>query len=318
MKSASSTRSASDRRSAVAAHRTSSPERNAAPSQHGCIKHVLACIDGSERDKAVLDQALQVALRFGSHVDVLHVRFDVHGTSVHRHERRIDRLLDEPVESAVADAAVHARRHFEEWQATCKLPLRERGTGVQGASSQWREIIGYEEDVIARLGRLSDMIVVARAAKGSSTFSALALEAALFETGRPVLLAPYGAATNVFHRPLIAWNGSREAARAVNFALPFLTEFTGCIDIFAAPESKHYTDVEELLCYLSWHGIVGERISSDVAHPTGMSLLAAASANNAGLIVMGAYTHGHYRQFLFGGMTRYVMEHAAIPILFAH
>jgi nucleotide-binding universal stress UspA family protein len=50
-----------------------------------------------------------------------------------------------------------------------------------------------------------------------------------------------------------------------------------------------------------------------------MSLFAQASANQTGLIVMGgAYTHGHYRQFLFGGMTRYVMEHAAIPILFAH
>ena len=70
--------------------------------------------------------------------------------------------------------------------------------------------------------------------------------------------------------------------------------------------------------YLGWHGIVAERVSADDARPIGMSLLAQASANQTGLIVMGAYTHGHYRQFLFGGMTRYVMEHAAIPILFAH
>jgi nucleotide-binding universal stress UspA family protein len=58
------------------------------------------------------------------------------------------------------------------------------------------------------------------------------------------------------------------------------------------------------------------RLSADEA--TGLNLLAQTSAIGAGLIVMGAYTHGHYRQFLFGGMSRHVMEHAAIPILFAH
>jgi nucleotide-binding universal stress UspA family protein len=189
---------------------------------------------------------------------------------------------------------------------------------VHGPSSLWREIIGYEDEVIARLGRVSDLIVVARKGTGSSTFSAMALETALFEAGRPVLMVPAGPPANLFHRALIAWNGSREAARAVGFALPFLTECEDCVEIFAAPESKHPTDTQELLRYLSWHGIVADRVSSDDARPTGVSLLAWASANQTGLIVMGAYTHGHYRQFLFGGMTRYVMEHAAIPILFAH
>ena len=144
----------------------------------------------------------------------------------------------------------------------------------------------------------------------------MALETALFETGRPVLMVPAGAAANIFHRPLVAWNGSREAARAVHFALPFLCEFEGCVEIFAAPESKHQTDTKELLRYLSWHGIAAARFPADEA--TGMNLLAQASAIGAGLVVMDAYTHGHYRQFLFGGMTRHVMQHAAIPILFAH
>jgi len=144
----------------------------------------------------------------------------------------------------------------------------------------------------------------------------MALETALFDTGRPVLMVPAGAQVNIFHRPLVAWNGSREAARAVHFALPLLCEFEGCVEIFAAPESKHHTDTKELLRYLSWHGIAAVRLSADEA--TGMNLLAQTSAIKAGLVVMGAYTHGHYRQFLFGGMTRHIMEHAAIPVLFAH
>lgn len=283
------------------------------------IKRILACVDGTDNDPAVLDHALVAALRFVSHIDVLHVRFDVRGVSTGGgDERHGDRLLDIPVERAVTEAAARARRHFEEWQARCGLPVREAGVASPGPSTLWREIVGYESDVIARLGRLSDVIVIARPNQRSSSSSLMALETALFDTGRPVLMAPDQPAANLFRRPLIAWNGSLEAARAVGFALPFLAEGEGGVDVFAAPERKHRTETEELLRYLSAHGILAERVSVEDARPVAVSLLARASTGRAGLIVMGAYTHGHYRQFFFGGVTRYVIEHAAIPVLLAH
>jgi len=234
------------------------------------------------------------------------------------YERQVDHLLGTSVERVVAEAATHARRHFDEWQARCKLPLRDTATAIQEPSTRWREIVGYEDEVVARLGRLSDLIVISRPSERSSSFAVMALETALFDTCRPVLMVPDGAPTSLFHRPLIAWNGSLEAARAVGFALPFLVECRRGVGVFAAPESKHCTESDELLQYLSWHGIIADRISVEDSRPIGMSLLAQASANQAGLIIMGAYTHGHYRQFLFGGVTRHVMKHAAIPILMAH
>jgi nucleotide-binding universal stress UspA family protein len=289
--------------------------RYAAGIGYTSMKHILACVDGTQSDRCLLDYASQIALRFGAHIDVLHVRFDSRGATTDKRRAGIaDRLLAEPVEKHVSEAAAHARRHFEEWHALCRLPVLDSGIAAPRPSIQWREILGYESEVIARLGRLSDLILIARS--GAPSLSTAALETALFESGRPVLMVPGGTAVNLFHRPLIAWNGSREAARAVHFALPILCQFTGCVEVFAAPESKHHTDTDELLRYLSWHGISAARISADEA--AGMNLLAQASAIGAGLIVMGAYTHGHYRQFLFGGMTRHVMEHAAIPVLFAH
>ena len=99
------------------------------------ITHLLVCVDGTDTDRAVLDQAMPIALRFGSHIDVLHVRFDVHGASVERQERPIDRLLDKPVEQLVAESAARARGHFEAWYAQCKLPLRDGGTAVLGPST---------------------------------------------------------------------------------------------------------------------------------------------------------------------------------------
>ena len=294
-------------------------ELDATPSRWTAIKQILACVDGTDKDGSVLNHALQVAEHFGSHIDVLHVRFDVHGASTdRRHTPLVDRFLDIPVERAVTEAAMRAHRHFENWQTQCKLPLSDTGMGMRGPSALWREILGYENEIIARLGRLSDLIVIARPSKLSSSFSLMALETALFDTSRPVLMVPDGVPMNLFHHPIIAWNGSLEAARAVGFALPFLTECENGVDIFAAPEHKHCTETDELQRYLSWHGIVAERVLVEESQPIGISLLAQASSNQAGLIVMGAYTHGHYRQFLFGGMTRYVMDHSATSVLLAH
>jgi len=292
----------------------SSAEFDVTPARYTAIKHILAYVDGTENDRAVLDHALEVARRFISHIDVLHVRFD----AGRGYEPYLDRLLDLPVERAIAEAATRACRHFEDWQVQRKLPLREGGPAISGPSTLWREIVGYENEVVAQLGRLSDLIVMGRPNERSISSSLMALETALFDTCRPVLMVPNSEPANLFHRPLIAWNGSLEAARAVGFALPFLVECEGGVDVFAAPEPKHHTATGELLRYLRWHGIPAERISVEDSRPIGVSLLAHATANNAGLIVMGAYTHGHYRQFLFGGVTRHVMHYACTTVLLAH
>lgn len=303
------------RRNAVEA----SADVDATRPRYAGIKHILACVDGTDNDPAVLDHALAAALRFVAHIDVLHVHFDVRGASAGGGDERYgDRLLDIPVERVVTEASARARRHFEEWQAQCGLPVREVGAASPGPSTLWREIVGYESEVIARLGRLSDVIVIARPNQRSSSSSLMALETAFFDTGRPVLMVPDTPAAKLFHRPLIAWNGSLEAARAVGFAVPFLAEGEGGVDVVAAPERKQRADAADLLRYLSAHGIVAERVSLDDPRPVAVSLLAHASNSGAGLIVMGAYSHGHYRQFFFGGVTRYVIEHAAIPVLLAH
>jgi nucleotide-binding universal stress UspA family protein len=291
---------------------------NAAPARQAGIKHVLACVDGTDNDRSVLEHALQVARRFDSHIDVLHVRFDADGaTADPERKRHGDRFLSTPLMAIAADTALRARAHFDAWQERSKLPLRNSAVAVRGPSACWREVVGYESEVVARLGRLSDLIVIARPSQHSTIVSVMALETALFETGRPVLMVPDRPAADLFYRPLVAWNGSIEASRAVAFALPLLAECDGPIDVFTAPERKHSSDNEELLRYLSWHGIVADRVAAGDARDVGVSLLAQASARQAGLIVMGAYTHGHYRQFVFGGVTRHMMQHAGTPILLA-
>jgi universal stress protein family protein len=286
------------------------------------IKHVLACVDGAESDRTVLDYALQVAQNFVSHVDVLHVRFDVEALTVlGARDRRGDRLLGihADLEHAVANAAERAHRHFTEWRERNALALRDSGPAAVAASAAWHDAKGYERDVIAHAGRLCDLVVIAQPSASSASLSLMSFETALFGTSRPVLMVPEGPSTDIFYRPIIAWDASPEAARAVGYALPLLAQVRGSVEVFCANGDRQRVDAEELLRYLGWHGIAGKpTLPDDLSRSVSASLLAQAGASRAGLIVMGAYSHGHYRQFLFGGVTREVIQHARIPVLLAH
>src|SRR5208337_3884542 len=102
-----------------------SPVNDASPSLRSGIKHILVCVDGTDRDRSVLDQALQIALRFDSHIDVLHVRFDVHGTT------------SEPAASATVPAGAWMEylvmslspmcEPAGRWERAAKLRCRETG-----------------------------------------------------------------------------------------------------------------------------------------------------------------------------------------------
>ena len=91
------------------------------------------------------------------------------------------------------------------------------------------------------------------------------------------------------------------------------------MEVFAADEAKHQSEAAELIAYFDWQGIAAERLGGDpTADSVGADLLATADGTAAGLIVMGAYTHGRMRQIVFGGVTSHVVQNAAVPVLMAH
>jgi len=116
---------------------------------------------------------------------------------------------------------------------------------------------------------------------------------------------------------LIAWNGSIEGVRAVQSLLDLLP---GCakVRVASVPEGHNDTAALELVRYLGWQGI--EAQVAEVAKEGGTSqrLLQASAEQQAGLLVMGAYSHGRLRQMVLGGVTRDMTHHAGLPILLAH
>jgi nucleotide-binding universal stress UspA family protein len=144
------------------------------------------------------------------------------------------------------------------------------------------------------------------------------------ESGRPVLIVPNaGMHERVGESVLVAWNGRREAARAVFDALPILQRAKSVKVVWVNPQSERETaqDVPaaDVCAALARHAVKCE--ATEQVRPregVGETLLAAAKDCGADLLVMGCYGHTRFREFVFGGASRHVLAHMSIPVLMSH
>ncbi len=252
------------------------------------MKSILAVV--ADGDAApVLATALGVAQRFKGHIVGLHAVTTEYAV-VFGGEMgfSISSEVDRTLEREGQERREQARRVFREFMAGQQVPIGAAGAGEIGPTAEWREEEGRQNAVVGALGRVFDLIVVEQPAKLASLTEAT-LEDALFESGRPVLMAPTSRRGAIGDTIVIAWNGSSETARTVAFAK--LTR--GGI---AA----------------SWRHVVGK------GRTPGEIFLDEAMASGADLLVKGAYTQSRLRQMIFGGATRHIIMEATIPVLMAH
>ncbi len=198
----------------------------------------------------------------------------------------------------------------------------------QELSCEWQEAdaqFGTAAAVVLEYARSADLVVMSQdnASWGYSTF----LEASdriVMEAGRPVLVVPNnGRAVMPAKRALIAWNGRREAARAAFDAIPLLphgAEVTVLwVDTSSDPVMAAEAPGADLCTTLARHGF---KCEAAIAHaPRGdaaEAILREASARGADLIVMGAYGHSRFREFILGGASRDILARMDRPILMSH
>jgi nucleotide-binding universal stress UspA family protein len=232
--------------------------------------------------------------------------------------------IDTMLEQMERDADKREKAAADAWHTFCaqnKIPAVDapRETGVTG---EWVSEIGTEADWVAEYGRAVDMIVVARGREEWGPDYVL-MEAALMDSGKPVLIAPKPTAGPP-PAPLsgvigIAWKDTRESASAVRAAIPFI-KAAGLVTIFIVPESEEADKSHlRLARMLRWHNpTVTMRTLIEHTRPPVAVLLDAAAQAGCGLLVMGGYGHTRLREAVFGGFTRAVLEAAPLPVLMAH
>ncbi len=283
---------------------------------------ILAHLGGTETETSVLNTALALARPIDGHIDALFVRPDP-SKSTHAFEEGFYAGSYAPLVKAIeqqwTDLSKNIFERFEKWRATKQLHARYEPNGGN-PSVEWREIIGDEREVIKHAGQLADVIVMAHRTGQAQSQGEPLFETALLGTGRPIVLAPPHAHGDLaLEKILVAWNSSPEAARAVGAALPLLSKATE-VFVFSAREGKlSGRSAEELVEYLSWHGVRASVFSSrNDTNSVPEAVLAAAKRSRADLLVMGAYTHSRLRELAFGGVTRHVLSHAALSVFMSH
>ena len=167
------------------------------------------------------------------------------------------------------------------------------------------------------LGRLYDLTVLPR--PGPKGGRVTAFEAALFDSGRPVLMAPPVAPATIGDSILIHWNRSTETARAIALAMPLLVKAKRVQFLFVEGNSVSGPSARDAAGHLLAHGINATEKSVDAkGRNAGEVILAEAKAYGADLLLKGAYTQSRLRQMIFGGATSHILARAELPVLFAH
>jgi nucleotide-binding universal stress UspA family protein len=138
----------------------------------------------------------------------------------------------------------------------------------------------------------------------------------LFDSGRPVLIAPRVAPTAIGSRICIAWNGTAESAAAVLGVMDWLKRADAVRILTAEGYQRRGPAAPELATYLALHGVHAEVATFyPVEKDVGRGLLAACEHFSADLLAMGAYSHSRLRQLILGGVTRSVLQHATLPVM---
>ncbi len=263
------------------------------------------------------DAAVSIAKRFNSFIQVLLVREAIpidFGPGVVIPPNYLSEVSHEWrrfADSARGDFTGSAHRHgieiasFEEHK---DRPVAE-----------WHEMEGPEDYIIARHARLFDLVIVGRPAGHLGSKWMTLCEAALFESGRPVLLAPPGLAGHVGRRAVIAWNGASETARTLSFAMPLLMQADHVTVLGVEGWQQAGPTVDRVAAFLRKHGVPASDKTVDRGdRSTGETIVDEVLAVEADLLVKGAYTRSRLRQIIFGGTTEHLIHHSPAATIMAH
>jgi nucleotide-binding universal stress UspA family protein len=210
------------------------------------------------------------------------------------------------------------RRMFETFMQEYGIP--PAGAAAAPPCFGWLGVAAVDEDFIGSYGRAFDITIMSRLDADSTSLHRRAIESALFDSGRPVLLAPPVAPKQTAANIMIHWNGSTEQARANAFAMPLLrlAEQVTVLTVAGGQEVPG-PSADDIVRQLQHNGIAAKRIDVKLGdRDTGEAVLDAATAEGCDLLIKGAFTRHRLRQMIFGGATSHIMEHADLPVLMAH
>jgi nucleotide-binding universal stress UspA family protein len=212
-------------------------------------------------------------------------------------------------------------------QAVTALDAFKTCAKAEGVRHEARLMQGMSEEFphdFAAAARHVDLAILGQPRDGDPLIGQYALvERCLFASGRPVIIVPAAQEKLALKGTIVAaWDGSAEAARAINDALAFLKPASRVVllaGIAAEADEEREPQTEHMLAHLKRHGVLAEPMLVTASkEDIGRLLLNTAKSLEADLMVMGAFHHSRWREFILGGVTLTVLEQATLPLFMAH
>jgi nucleotide-binding universal stress UspA family protein len=269
------------------------------------FKTIVAILQNEQDAERVLDCAIPLADRFESHLIGIHAEaLPVPYTSA----------TGFPDTEFLQVSADMNRERAEKLQALFLKQIEK-----SGLSFEWRSLESFSGDS-ALTGissvRAADLIIAAQRETGGDPSADV--DTLVYDAGRPVLVVPHdGPLVTTFKHVLLAWNGSKEAARAAFDALPFIIEAEKTDILVIDPPDTLDDNPEaagaEIAAALSRHGAtVSVSVQTSGNASIDDVIQTRIAETGADLLVLGAYSHSWLRQLLFGGVTRTVLR--TVPV----
>ena len=272
------------------------------------IKNILVSYNGTDAAARAVRLAAALARRY-----------DAHLTGVFAHTVpfslvQMETYLTEAALRIMADSASETEAQVE---ADFHEIINEEEQGIR--TSFFHEQ-GFPNDVLIRLGRTHDLIVLAQPDDSANVYSDASPDDVAMRSGRPVLVAPRGFEKfEIAHGAVVAWDGERAASRALADAMDLLEDKHEVTLLHVGTEDQIRRPGQDIMEHLSRHGL---EASLSVQAPGKLStsdiILNTCAERDAGLLVMGAYEHSRFAEMLLGGVTRDVVARTHIPVLMSH
>lgn len=275
---------------------------------------LLVHVDNSHQSIGRIEFAADLACRLSAHLTGIYLPFHPPGFPDVTRSGGTG-LPPPPAPDSDAHRLAQAEKQFTEI------------TGRRGLTAEWLTP-QYDENYEMRThARYADLVIVGQDERGDAETSPVSgfVESVVLAGGRPVLILPYaGKVQKAFERILLAWDGSREAARAAADAMPFLqtAKTVRVVHVSHGRRSSSLGPIPgmDIATFFARHGVnvevSAERAVDDI--DVGDVLISCAADMNIDLLVMGGYGHSRLQEWALGGVTRTVLESMTVPVLMSH
>jgi len=277
------------------------------------IKTILAYLPNAASTPSVLSTARKIARLHGAHIVGLYLEPEVFLYSEYPLELSAD--VWERLNSAAKATTAEVRKIFNE------------SMDPKAGSFEWRErtvspISG--EEIILDAARRADLVICGKPGGKQSDFRDGLTELLLMQGGRPVLVVPdLAPETSVGDRVTVAWNDTREAARALFDSLDLIRDASSVRVVTFIDDQSMRAPAElsssAIVASLRRHGIQATGNVSYAKGPaTSDALISQLMEEGCDLLVMGGYSHTRFREMIFGGVSRHILRNAPVPVLLSH